>query len=112
MKRGYASVLLLAGIMLCRELLCAGTVDRSHIAITAQALYTDYERNEIAADQKYKDREINVGGVVQKIGKEKDGTPYVILRCSETSTFSSVPGNVLQSNGVRCVFDMRQTPRL
>ena len=114
MRNSYVKFLLVAGIVFSWHSAHSGTVDRSRLSITAQALYSEYDRNELAADQKYKGREINVGGIVEKIAKDKDGTPYVILRCSHTHTSSDAhPVEIVMSgNGVRCVFDERQAPRL
>jgi hypothetical protein len=103
-----------AALIIPLQWLQSGTLDGGHLSITAQALYEEYERNELAADQKYSGRQINVGGIVQKIGKEKDGTPYVIFRCSQAHTSSggqTIP-IVMSGDGIQCFFDPRYIPRL
>jgi hypothetical protein len=51
--------------------------------VSAEALFRDYETNEIAADQKYKEAVLQVGGTIEDIGKDLIGTPYVTLSASE-----------------------------
>jgi len=48
------------------------------IQITAQQLYDEYEANEIAADQKYKGKIIEVSGKVNKISKSAFGDEPLI----------------------------------
>ena len=51
----------------------AGRYDTAHLSITAQALSDEYNRNEIAADERFKDRQINVGGIIHTIGRDEGG---------------------------------------
>lgn len=53
------------------------------ITIDARRLYSDYEENEIAADQKYKGRQILVLGTVDRVGKDILGGSYVSLVSGE-----------------------------
>jgi len=55
------------------------------ITITAEQLYKEYEANEIAADQKYKNKTLNVASTISVIGKTIGDTPYINLA---TGTYS------------------------
>jgi len=60
------------------------------IEISAAKLYADYEANEVAADQKYKDRLLKVSGVVSDIGISQSlrpGTPVIVLAESLDAPF-------------------------
>lgn len=52
----------------------------SSIKITARELYAKYEANTIQADELYKDKLLEVFGVVESIGKDILGNPYVTLK--------------------------------
>ena len=47
--------------------------------ISAPALFAFYAKNEIEADDKYKDKYLEVGGYVDDIGKNLVGSPYITL---------------------------------
>ena len=49
------------------------------IAITAEQLYAEYDKNEIAADQKYKNKTLVVTGKIRDLGKTIGDMPYVYL---------------------------------
>ena len=53
------------------------------ISISARQLYKEYEDNEVAADQKYKNKILSVGGTVDNIGKDITDNIYVTLKGSE-----------------------------
>lgn len=55
------------------------------ISITAEQLYREYEVNEIAADQKYKNNLVRVTGTIRDIGKTIGDRPYLNL---STGAFS------------------------
>ncbi len=55
------------------------TTQQEIISITAEQLYKDYEANEIAADQKYKNKSIKVTGTVRVIGKTIGDAPFINL---------------------------------
>lgn len=55
------------------------------ISITSEQLYKEYEANEIAADQKYKNRAVKVSGTLRSIGKTIGDKPYLNL---STGAFS------------------------
>lgn len=52
----------------------------SAITITASQLAHEYEENEVAADLKYKDKNITVSGTISDIGKNVADQIYVILK--------------------------------
>lgn len=58
-------------------------------SIAAPLLVAEYDRNEVAADQKYKGRRLIVEGVVEDVGKDILDDMYVTLAASD-STFRSV----------------------
>lgn len=47
------------------------------IKVTASALSSAYKANEVAADAKYKDRLVEISGLVDTIGKDVMDTPYI-----------------------------------
>lgn len=47
---------------------------------SAQQMAADYERNTVAADQRYKGKRFKVSGVVDSINTDLFGNPYVTLR--------------------------------
>lgn len=49
------------------------------IAITAAELYQAYEDNEVAADQKYKGKTLEVSGTINNIGKDIIDRMYITL---------------------------------
>lgn len=48
--------------------------------ISARSLHAEYETNEIAADQLYKDKTLRVKGILVDIGKDILDSPYVTLK--------------------------------
>lgn len=50
------------------------------IKISAQELYAKYEANEIAADELYKDKILEVSGIIDSIGKDIMDSMYVTLK--------------------------------
>jgi hypothetical protein len=81
----------------------AGRYDSAHLSITAQGLADAYNKNEFAADERFKDRQINIGGIVEKIGRDNQGNPYLTFHCVETNTGRI--GVVTTSTPIKCVFD-------
>jgi len=49
------------------------------ITVTANVLYQEYQANEIAADEKYKDQIIQVSGRIRDIGNDLMDNPYITL---------------------------------
>jgi hypothetical protein len=52
------------------------------IEISANSLYGAYEQNEVAADEKYKNKKLGVTGIIGDIGKDVFDEPYVSLKIS------------------------------
>lgn len=48
--------------------------------LAASKLAGDYQRNEVAADQRYKDGWWKIEGVVERVGKSLGDSPYITLR--------------------------------
>lgn len=53
---------------------------KDYIQVDYKKLYKDYEENAIAADEKYKDKLIQVTGKIDKIFREVMGHPYVTFK--------------------------------
>lgn len=51
--------------------------------VRAPDLWQAYQENEVAADQRFKDKVVIVTGVVENIGKDIMDTPYVTLRTQD-----------------------------
>lgn len=66
--------------------------DTSPVVVSAFQLWWDYESNEFAADAKYKDKLLEVTGIIENFGTEILGRPYIVL----------VGGSFW---GVQCIFD-------
>ena len=72
------------------------------ITVTAVTLSKEYTANEVAADQKYKGKMVEVSGVVDSIGKDIGNTPYITLKGD--------PKNVLAN--IQCMFGKEYQDRL
>lgn len=70
------------------------------ISISANQLSSAYNANELAADDKYKDKVLAVSGTVDSIGKDITDTPYVTLQAN---------GDLL---GIQCMFDNQYKEQL
>lgn len=65
------------------------SLDNPHgIAMSADNLMAAYKRNELDADSKYQGKRMSIGGVVQRVGKNDEGDPYVILEPNVLCRFS------------------------
>ena len=62
------------------------------VKLSASELYVAYEKNEVSADNQYKDKIIAVTGVIENIGKDVLSNPYVTLKTGQ------------YLNGVNCYF--------
>jgi hypothetical protein len=60
--------------------------------VSANNIYAAYQKNEVAADQKYKDKVIVVTGKITDIGKDIIDSPYLIV------------GGTGMIDGCQCVF--------
>ncbi|GAI75758.1 unnamed protein product, partial [marine sediment metagenome] len=72
------------------------------IEITALALYSEYDANEVAAEAKYEDRILRVTGVIRSIGIEILGRPYIVLTSEDE----------YEVWGVQCIFDEEHKPEI
>ena len=61
--------------------------------VTAVELYKEYDANSVAADQKYKDKVLEVSGKICNIGEDITGVPYIVLA-----------GDEYGMTGVQCFF--------
>jgi len=62
----------------------------SVISVSAEQLLAEYKANEIAADEKYKGKAIEVTGTIENIGKDILDNMYVALKSGEQYDFRSV----------------------
>jgi hypothetical protein len=53
--------------------------EEQYIKITASELLSEYKANQVAADDKYKNKIIEVSGTINSIGKDVLDTPYVTI---------------------------------
>ena len=53
------------------------------MSVTASQLYSDYKGNQVAADEKYKGKTIEVSGTISTIGKDLLDTMYVSLKTGD-----------------------------
>ena len=67
-------------------------IPKVDMEVTASELYRAYEANEVSADQQYKGKRLLITGVVENIGKDVMGNPYVALKIDFLK-------------GVNCYFD-------
>lgn len=67
--------------------------------LSSEALYKEYKANEVSADSKYKNKIIQISGVIENIGKDVMGKPYVIL---------AGEGVIEGLNGIQCFFNEDQ----
>lgn len=82
-------------VVACAPLASEVTTQPATIGVTASNLYSEYEANEVAADQKYEDKILLIRGVILSIGKDILDRPYVVLGGhGEYETW-----------GVQCMFD-------
>ncbi|WGS47078.1 OB-fold putative lipoprotein [Burkholderia sp. JSH-S8] len=58
------------------------------VSVTAGALFTAYEKNEVAADQKYKGKTLSVSGTIQSI--DKDAFDNIVVKLRSSNEFMPV----------------------
>ena len=68
------------------------------IFISAKQYYSDYTENEVAADEKYKGRDIELTGVIESINKDFTDQPYLLLTVGD---FKNVHCNIRDKNEVK-----------
>ncbi len=71
------------------------------VEVRALDLYAAYNKNQVAADKDYKDKLLHVHGLVHKIGKLSNGTPFLVLDGGKADR--SV-GGILDTFGTQCLF--------
>jgi len=111
MTSSIASLLMVFALWLCMAIFCCAggrestrgtSSSQPAIIVTAPELISDYQANEIAADQRYKGRVIQVSGAVESIGKDIVDSMYITLKSGEKYDVVSV----------QCFFDDSAGPRL
>jgi len=65
----------------------------AEIKVSATELSQAYDNNKVAADAKYKDKILEISGIIDSIGKDILDDPYVTLKGREYSLF-----------GIQCMF--------
>ena len=71
------------------------------IKISAVQLSKEYDANKVAADQKYEDKTLEVPGIIDDIGKDILGKPYIILKGKGDLLF-----------GIQCMFNPEDENKL
>lgn len=73
---------LTAGDVAARAAATSTSVD-PYVTITAKDLFAAYDANEIAAEQRFKNARVRVDGIIDDIGTDLLGTPYITLKASD-----------------------------
>jgi hypothetical protein len=68
------------------------------IDISARELQADYDANEVAADERYKNKILRITGTIESINKDILDDPYVVLR---TGDFKGVHCHFNSSDGLQ-----------
>ncbi len=72
------------------------------IKVTALELSNAYKANEVAADAKYKNKQVEITGTVESIGKDVLDTPYIALESYQYAIIDKV----------QCMFSKSDEPQL
>ncbi len=72
------------------------------IKVTALELSNAYKANEVAADAKYKNKQVEITGTVESIGKDILDTPYIALESYQYAIIDKV----------QCMFSKSDEPQL
>jgi len=98
MKRGIA-ILALCAAVLWGVILLVPAPDRKDAGTTARVMAVSpggladaYQRNEVAADQRYRDQPVMVSGMVAEIGRGLAGGAYLILTGQGGAVRCEFPG--------------------
>ncbi|MEN3371237.1 MAG: tRNA anti-like [Verrucomicrobiota bacterium] len=80
-------------VMLTGVAAFAGSLDHAYNAtVRAVDLYASYRSNEVSADAKYQNQRLSVGGIIEKVAKDSDGDPFILLqgrvRCRFSEAFN------------------------
>ena len=78
------------------------------IKITARELYVQYEANEIQADDKYKNKLLEISGVIENIGKDILDDPYITLKTD--NVFGSIQCMLADSEKSKASQLQKSTP--
>jgi hypothetical protein len=62
--------------------------EKEFVSTSAREIFAEYEANEVAADQKYKGKEVVIVGIVQSI--DKDGFNNIVVHLQTPNQFMSV----------------------
>jgi hypothetical protein len=112
--------ILSAGILSALMLLAIGSVDTDEdtkriqgqapdYRTTADALFSEFKENEVAADAKYKGKIVVVSGVIQAIGKDVMDQAYIVLggggfldgvQCTFTESQNASVGSLTKGESV------------
>lgn len=60
------------------------------VSISANQLWADYKANEVAADDRYKDKILTVSGIVKEIGKDITDQMYVTMQVGDQFDINTV----------------------
>jgi hypothetical protein len=83
----------LALLVLTSVAVVAGSLDRAYNpSMRAVDLHDAYRSNEVSADAKYQNQRLSVGGIIEKVAKNSEGDPYILLegrvRCRFSEAFN------------------------
>lgn len=99
MTSSVASLLTILGLWITVAFFCCAggrsferkpDTDEPAIVVSAPVLVAEYEANEIAADEKYKGRKVQVTGVVDSVAKDVLDNMYVTLDSGREFSITSV----------------------
>lgn len=80
----------------------ASTPSPEIVKVAAGDIYSAYQANEIAADQQYRNKAVEISGSIIEISENKYGDPYVLLG----------DGGRYEFFGVQCFFSTTAEPEL
>jgi hypothetical protein len=60
------------------------------IIVTAKKIISDYEANEIAADNRYKNKVVQVKGIVDSVSKDFLGGLYIVIKSGDRYALNSI----------------------
>lgn len=115
LKHALSTVALLALCVFALGSIDAGPTEQAvleqdpSLRISANELYGEYDRNEVAADTKYEGKVIAVTGVIQDIGKDVLDDVYIVIggagfldgvQCTFMDSQASVVGDLSKGQSV------------
>jgi hypothetical protein len=72
-------VKLLVILLVLITLFSVGCFKSQVIAVSSNRLYADYRADATAADQIYKDKTLQVTGIISSLGVDTTGSPYILF---------------------------------